>query len=114
MEVPPNHLLPPRTRPARRRNAAWSLKPKTVRPGGAAATLGSRYYSLGLGRWVSRDPMGEEGGANLQGFARDEPIGQIDLLGFVDLSGVTPVDAEHLQPTIRVTPPRAPEVVSTP
>jgi hypothetical protein len=33
------------------------------------------------GRWLSRDPIGEEGGANLYGFVLNQPIDRIDPLG---------------------------------
>jgi RHS repeat-associated protein len=42
---------------------------------------GRRYYSPDLGRWTSRDPIEEEGGLNLYGFVKNDPIGLIDPLG---------------------------------
>jgi RHS repeat-associated protein len=42
---------------------------------------GNRYYSPDLGRWTSRDPIEEEGGLNLYGFVKNDPIGLIDPLG---------------------------------
>jgi hypothetical protein len=44
---------------------------------------GSRYYSPGLGRWASRDPIGERGGAHLYAFALNVPVAHIDTLGLV-------------------------------
>jgi RHS repeat-associated protein len=35
---------------------------------------GYRYYSPELGRWINRDPSGEEGGINLYSFIRNDPI----------------------------------------
>jgi RHS repeat-associated protein len=43
---------------------------------------GYRYYNPHTGRWPSRDPIGENGGLNLYGFAGDNPITRIDPLGF--------------------------------
>jgi len=40
-----------------------------------------RFYDLGLQRWINRDPIGEEGGANLYGYAENAPIGKVDSLG---------------------------------
>jgi RHS repeat-associated protein len=40
---------------------------------------GFRWYADG--RWVSRDPIEEEGGMNLYGFVRNDGIGKIDILG---------------------------------
>jgi len=40
-----------------------------------------RYYSAELGRWLSRDPIGEKGGYNLYAMVGNNLIGFIDLLG---------------------------------
>jgi len=42
---------------------------------------GYRYYNPSTGRWLSRDPVGEEGGFNLFGFVGNDPLMAIDLLG---------------------------------
>jgi RHS repeat-associated protein len=42
---------------------------------------GYRYYQPTTGRWLSRDPIGERGGANLYGFVGNFPTNRIDLLG---------------------------------
>jgi RHS repeat-associated protein len=42
---------------------------------------GYRYYDPSIGRWQSRDPVEENGGANLRCFARNSPIFAIDPLG---------------------------------
>jgi RHS repeat-associated protein len=42
---------------------------------------GYRYYSPELGRWVSRDPIGEEGGVNLHAFVLNAPPIAIDVNG---------------------------------
>ncbi|MCZ7591512.1 MAG: RHS repeat-associated core domain-containing protein [Kiritimatiellae bacterium] len=42
---------------------------------------GYRFYSPGMGRWINRDPIGEEGGENLYGFVFNDPINLIDSLG---------------------------------
>jgi len=41
-----------------------------------------RYYSPELGRWLSRDPIGENGGWNLYGMVGNNPTNYIDLLGY--------------------------------
>jgi RHS repeat-associated protein len=43
-----------------------------------------RPYSPSLGRWTSRDPIGEEGGPNLYGFVRNRPVSLLDFLGLQD------------------------------
>lgn len=42
---------------------------------------GLRSYSPRLGRWISRDPLGETGGANIAAFTGNCPVGVADFLG---------------------------------
>lgn len=42
---------------------------------------GFRYHLPETGRWLSRDPIGEEGGANLCGFIGNQPTARVDYLG---------------------------------
>jgi len=46
---------------------------------------GYRYYSPELGRWLSRDPIGEIGGFNLYTAFDNSPIDTIDLLGMASV-----------------------------
>jgi RHS repeat-associated protein len=57
---------------------------------------GYRYYSPQLGRWISRDPIGEEGGENLVSFVQNNPTGFIDILGNDSWSDLAELDyLEH-------------------
>jgi RHS repeat-associated protein len=42
---------------------------------------GYRYYNPETGRWLSRDPIEEKGGLNLYGFAKNDAIRNVDVLG---------------------------------
>jgi RHS repeat-associated protein len=42
---------------------------------------GYRYYDAEVGRWVSRDPLGEEGGLNLYLFVYNESLNWVDPYG---------------------------------
>ena len=39
------------------------------------------YYMPGQGRWVTRDPLEEDGGTNLYGFVGNNPVDRYDYLG---------------------------------
>jgi hypothetical protein len=41
----------------------------------------SAFYDTTIGRWASRDPIGERGGENLHGFVFNDPINDADSLG---------------------------------
>ena len=49
--------------------------------GGALYRMGARYYDARLKRWLSADPAGLAGGANLYLYASANPLLWIDLLG---------------------------------
>ena len=40
-----------------------------------------RFYDPDLGRWLSRDPIGEAGGINLYGYVGNNPVNYVDELG---------------------------------
>jgi RHS repeat-associated protein len=40
-----------------------------------------RGYDAELGRWLSEDPIGEQGGVNLYGYVGGGPVGAFDMLG---------------------------------
>ena len=42
---------------------------------------GYRYYSPSLGRWISRDPIGENGGNNLFSMCNNRPTALADFMG---------------------------------
>ena len=45
---------------------------------------GYRYFSTGTGRWLSRDPIEEEGGVNVYCFVYNGAPGRWDYLGLID------------------------------
>lgn len=46
------------------------------------------FYDPHVGRWLSRDPIGERGGVNLNGFVAENPVSSIDVLGLTKKCGV--------------------------
>ena len=47
-----------------------------------------RYYSPELGRWTKRDPIEEEGGANIYFFCHNSALHNIDLFGLNDMESI--------------------------
>ncbi len=47
---------------------------------------GYRYYSPEMGRWVSKDPIGERGGVNLYGMVGNDAVNRWDRLGLASPS----------------------------
>ncbi|MEW6296044.1 MAG: RHS repeat-associated core domain-containing protein [Candidatus Diapherotrites archaeon] len=70
--VPSNYLQQP---------MQFSTKPYDENTG--LSYYGYRFYVPALGRWLTRDPIGERGGINLYGFVGNDPINLIDPYGLV-------------------------------
>ena len=47
----------------------------------ALSNLACAFYDPGQGRWVSRDPIEEQGGVNLYGFVGNDGVNKFDYLG---------------------------------
>jgi RHS repeat-associated protein len=71
-----------RARPSRLR-ASHSVTSGKVRPDRQVSESGQRYYSPELGRWLSRDPIGEQGGQNQYVYVSNAPTTLTDLLGLL-------------------------------
>jgi len=56
---------------------------KTLTRCGSAKDSGYRYYSPEISRWLSRDPIGEQGGWNLYGFVGNDSANEVDILGLI-------------------------------
>jgi RHS repeat-associated protein len=61
----------------------YSTKPYHEQSG--LSYYGYRFYSAALGRWISRDPLGEEGNLNLYGFVANDPLSNVDPLGLLQI-----------------------------
>ena len=46
-----------------------------------------RYYDPDTGRYITADPIGLAGGANLFSYVEDDPINLVDPLGLMSLRG---------------------------
>ena len=56
----------------------FSTKPQD---GSGFYYYGSRYYDPQHGRWITRDPIEEEGGVNLYGFIQNNGVNYYDFIG---------------------------------
>jgi RHS repeat-associated protein len=64
-----------------------------------------RLYNAQLGRWISRDPLGEEGGMNLYGYVGNDPVNAVDPLGLdaeIYVFRTSPVRLRHRFSFVRV------------
>ena len=50
--------------------------------------FGERWYSVALRRWISRDPLGEDGGLNLYAFCNNDPVNTFDPNGCIPLDTI--------------------------
>jgi RHS repeat-associated protein len=75
----------------------WSTKSTDDETG--LVYYGFRYYCLGTGRWLSRDPLGEDGGVNLYVQVGNQPVDLVDFIGLLEVKVTGPV-AHQTIPTI--------------
>jgi len=45
---------------------------------------GLRYFDPSMARWISRDPLGEEGGVNVYASVRNRMVNSVDVLGLTE------------------------------
>jgi RHS repeat-associated protein len=64
-----------------------------------------RAYNPSIGRWLGRDPIGEDGGINLYEYTNNNPVNAIDLLG------QEPIPPGNQPPRFQPVPPtRLPDI----
>ena len=70
-----------------RTNQNRALTVQSVHEKSGLLYYGYRYYSPREGRFLGRDPIGEQGGANLYAFCGNDGINRWDYLGQLSLKG---------------------------
>jgi hypothetical protein len=58
------------------------------------------FYNPSTGRWLSRDPIEEQGGRNLYAFAKNDLVSRIDPDGRVTYEGCLPATEQFIQKAI--------------
>ena len=71
----------------------FSTKPYDGKTG--LSYYGYRYYVPALGRWLTRDPLGEAGGINLYGFVGNNPMNFLDPFGLEKLIVWVPANTHN-------------------
>ncbi|HKK63155.1 MAG TPA: RHS repeat-associated core domain-containing protein [Bacteroidales bacterium] len=81
--IAPMAEYPELTAKAPRREEYTGKKPANSRfnPVVSVSISNYRYYNPDLGRWLSRDPIGEQGGLNVYGFVGNNGVNEVDILG---------------------------------
>lgn len=79
---------PPRRASARRARRDPACGRKPLRGPTHKAISGYRFYNPELGRWLNRDPIGENGGMNLVAFSLNNAINNNDRLGLNAWGGI--------------------------
>ncbi len=75
----------------------YRFSTKEVHAASGLVDYGFRFYSPGLGRWMNRDPLEEEGGVNLYGFVDNNPVNDVDVYSEVGLRPEKPaIDPDSL------------------
>lgn len=59
----------------------WRFSSKRIDPETNLIYFGRRYYDPEVGRWITADPIGQEGGPNLYAYVLNNPLMRADLLG---------------------------------
>lgn len=70
---------------------------------------GYRYYSPELGRWLSRDPIGERGGINLYGMVANDPLNRVDVIGTIPFGPYSGPQQNHVPIALNDLQPRTPD-----
>lgn len=60
---------------------SWRYASKRVDEESGLVFFGRRYYDTEVGRWITPDPIGLEGGANVYAYVFNNPLSYFDLYG---------------------------------
>ncbi len=71
----------------------------------------NRYYAAHLGRWLTRDPIGYQGGINLYEYVQSSPVGNVDGEGLLSPNRGLPLTSHN--PGGPLEPPKGRETSCT-
>ena len=61
----------------------WKYASKRMDEETGFVFFGRRYYEPGVGRWITPDPIGLEGGSNVYAYVFNSPLSYFDLYGLI-------------------------------
>jgi RHS repeat-associated protein len=61
----------------------WRFSSKRIDEETGLTYFGRRYYCADLGRWLTKDPLGQEAGPNLYAFVSNAPLTHLDAYGLL-------------------------------
>lgn len=71
---------------------------ETAYPRSSGCESGFRFLHPGMGRWISKDPIGEKGGVNPYGFVLNRPSQLCDSIGLKVVVTLDPPDPTKITP----------------
>lgn len=75
----------------------WRFSSKRVDEESGLVYYGKRYYAPWIGRWVTTDPLGYEGGPNLYTFVNNSPLIHYDAMGLYTESTIAYSERDYYE-----------------
>jgi RHS repeat-associated protein len=108
------HLTESAIQGEKRTSAIFPDTPKTHTPDSRLQGLGLRFYSASLARWISRDPIRQDGSENIYAFVLNSPFRYIDPDGRTRTPLPPPPEVKPRPTPLPIVMPGVPDEPVTP